>query len=89
MELRKVECNNHGLSVATFVCQHLTKIDKVGFNEAFASDPNNLEEFQAWCDECEKIRVIENGWNDKSERFAKIELLCHKCYFEIKKLNGL
>jgi hypothetical protein len=87
---KKVECEDHGLRIAAFVCQHLNAINKVGFHEPFDSDPNNIdpeEDLQAWCDECEKIREAEGEWNEKSEAFAKIKLICDKCFFEMKELN--
>jgi hypothetical protein len=87
MQPRKVKCNNHGQDYAAFICQHLNKITKVGFNEAFPSDPNNIEEFQAWCDECEKVRVKADGWNDEGMELANIKLVCTQCYFEIKEIN--
>lgn len=86
---KKVECENHGLRKPAFICQHLNKISKTGFYEPFP-DPDNpasSDELQAWCDECEKIRSAEGEWNDKSESFAKIKLICDECFFDIKKFN--
>jgi hypothetical protein len=87
MNERKVECKNHGLRKAAFVCQHLNKNNKTGFHEPYSdkSDPN--QELQAWCDECEKVLSAEGEWNDKSESFAKVTLICDACFFEIKHLN--
>ena len=28
-----------------------------------------------------------DGWNEESEKFAKIQLVCEECYFEMKELN--
>jgi hypothetical protein len=70
------------------VCQHLNETNRVGFEEAFATYPGMpLEEdddLQAWCDECEKERLRTDGWNDESMEFAKIKLVCERCYFSIK-----
>lgn len=89
MDNNKVECGDHGLRRPAFVCQHLTAFDKVGFHEPFDQKPEDeLEDgFQAWCDECEKIRSKEGEWNDVSEGFAKIKLVCDLCFFEMKKIN--
>ncbi|MGK0387671.1 MAG: hypothetical protein ACI94Y_000397 [Maribacter sp.] len=45
------------------------------------------DDFQAWCNEREKIRLEHNGWNEQSEKFAEIKLIREKCYFEIKEFN--
>lgn len=86
-----VDCGNHGLRRMAFVCQHLDKITPRGFNEAFESEENMElhpdDDFQAWCDECEKVRLLHDGWNEESEKFAKIRLFCEKCYFEMKHFN--
>jgi hypothetical protein len=85
-----IECDTHTSGTIAFVCQHLLNNDKhVGFHEAFESNPliDTDEEYQAWCDECEKVRMKEGEWNDASMAFAQIKLVCDQCYFEIKKRN--
>lgn len=84
-----VECETHGTSRVAFVCQHLNKDNYIGFHEAFESNPliEPDDDYQAWCDECEKIRLQEGEWNDVSEGFAKIRLICDQCFFEIKRRN--
>ena len=71
-----------------FVCKHLNKKDKVGFEESFETFENmelgDDDDFQGWCNECEVIRQREDGWNDESMRFADIRLVCEQCYFEMK-----
>jgi hypothetical protein len=91
MKQSKVNCRTHGFGRAAFVCQHLSLQTKKGFEEAFETHPKmNLEEgddFQAWCSECEQIRLSTNGWKEESENFAKIKLVCEYCYFELKEFN--
>jgi hypothetical protein len=86
-----VECGSHEYRRRAFVCKHLNHITKVGFEEAFDTfeDMKLLEDddFQAWCNECELVRNKEGEWNDKSEAFAAIRIVCEKCYFEMKELN--
>ena len=64
---------------------------KTGFEEAFETyrgmELNEEDDFQAWCSECEKERLKTDGWNDESMEFAKIKLVCERCYFEIKEIN--
>jgi len=45
------------------------------------------DDFQAWCSDCELVRQREGRWNDISEAFAEIKLVCEKCYFEMKEFN--
>ena len=85
-----IECSEHGTDRAAFICQHLNTIDKVGFNESIPSDPNDIdpeEEYQAWCNACEKRRLKSGEWTDEAMEFANIKLVCNACYFEIKQAN--
>ncbi|MFZ6010401.1 MAG: DUF6882 domain-containing protein [Bacteroidota bacterium] len=84
-----VICRTHGASRAAFVCQHLNRETYTGFHEAFESNPliDPDDDHQAWCDECERVRSQEGEWNDTSEAFAKIRLICDQCFFEIKRRN--
>ncbi|SRR5712692_969622 len=79
---RSVQCVKHGPREAAYVCRHLNLTDKVGFYQAY--DPENPEEevLNAWCDECERVRLEGGGeWNDKSEGFAQIWLVCSECFY--------
>jgi hypothetical protein len=76
---RSVECPVHGKSQPTYVCIHLTGNQfGLGFNR---NDPSEDEPFpDAWCDDCELIRVQQAGWTEESEKLAQITLLCAQCY---------
>ena len=91
LEDKLIECSQHGKIRAAFICQHLNKKTRTGFEEAFTTFPGmpleEDEDLQAWCDECEKVRTKHDGWNDESMEFAKIKLVCEQCYFEIKEFN--
>ena len=86
----KVECPVHGPQDETYVCCHLVESlktgEKVGFY--YASEPRG----DAWCAACEEVRVREGGesgdWNDRSEAFAQIKLLCGACYDKVRIING-
>jgi uncharacterized protein YjaG (DUF416 family) len=45
------------------------------------------DELNAWCDACDEVLAEVGEWNDESEGYAKIKLICDVCYFEMKKLN--
>ncbi|MBW7674217.1 DUF6882 domain-containing protein [Chryseobacterium chendengshani] len=89
---QKVNCEAHGYSRAAFVCQHLNLEQYKGFEEAFDTyrgmQLDEDDDFQAWCSECEKVRLQSDGWNNESEEFAKIKLICEDCYFELKSFNS-
>lgn len=91
LKQKTIDCGNHGFRRPAFVCQHLELDSNNGFEEAFETfkgmDLNEDEDFGAWCDECEKKRIECDGWNDESEAFAKIKLVCEDCYFEMKESN--
>ena len=89
MEEEKVNCSKHGIQAPTFVCQHIaqTLIDNIprGFLKAWGSGelrPN------AWCRECDK-RLEENNWiwDDETEDYAGVTLICGKCYDIAEELN--
>ena len=75
----------HGPATATYVCQHLVSGLALGFFHA--DDPDNPYP-EAWCGQCEEVLVREGGeWNDTSEAFAKVTLLCHFCYEVVRSRN--
>ncbi|MGC3945442.1 MAG: hypothetical protein QM762_13165 [Chryseolinea sp.] len=86
-----VKCSEHEYRRRAFVCHHLNKVDKVGFEESFETtedmDLGDDDDFMAWCSECEAVRLQEDGWNATSLRFADMRLYCEKCYFEMKEVN--
>jgi uncharacterized protein YjaG (DUF416 family) len=89
-EKKVVECCTHGNRFPAYVCQHLNLHTPVGFNEPFNSDPDVTyanDELNAWCDACDTVLTEAGEWNDESEAFAKIKLICDACFFEMKKLN--
>lgn len=91
IDSKLIECNSHGKLRSAFICQHLNNQSKTGFYEVFNSFPGMKlgqdEDFQAWCDECEEIRIQNNGWTDDAMKFANVNLVCEECYFIIKDFN--
>lgn len=88
MKQKTVDCGVHGFSRPAYICQHLNVNESNGFEEAFIAtkgmDLDDDDAFAAWCNECETIRIENDGWNDVSENFANIKLVCEDCYFELK-----
>ena len=85
-----VECQTHGEQERTFVCQHLVDSLSTGLNIGFfwSHEPRG----DAWCSQCEEMRIREGGesgdWNDQSQAFAGIQILCGCCYDRVKVQNG-
>jgi hypothetical protein len=87
-----IKCGKHEYKRRAFVCQHLiANKTVVGFEESFDTyedmELDDEDDFAAWCNRCEIERQKEDGWNDTSEAFASIKLVCEGCYFEMKELN--
>lgn len=75
----QVECAVHGERQRAFVCGHLLgDAAGLGFNRDLPTENKPFPD--AWCDNCELIRVAHNGWTDESERLTSISLLCCACY---------
>lgn len=89
---RIVECETHGESGPAYVCSHLLDglrardIRSIGFHEA-EPEPND-DDCCGWCQACEDVRLAEGGWNDRSEGFARIKLVCRGCFEDIRQLAG-
>jgi hypothetical protein len=74
-----VRCSVHGETSQTFVCVHLKgESTGLGFNRDDPSEENLHPD--AWCDECEKTRAANGGWDDVPDEECKISLLCARCY---------
>ena len=86
-ESDKVECPVHGTQEMAFVCQHLAQGEKQGFHLGY--DPDHPDELwpDAWCDACEAVLEQEGEWNEKTEQFADIKLVCAQCYEALRALN--
>ena len=81
-ETRIVDCGQHGQRRPTFVCKHLVRGSSLGFLEPNREpvSPEESDEQCAWCDECERVRQEQRGWNDVSEAFAGITMICDLCF---------
>lgn len=93
LKQKTVDCGIHGFRRPAFVCQHLNLEVPKGFEESFETyngmDLEVGDDFSAWCNQCELVRVEKDGWNEESEKFAKVKLVCEECYFELKEFNKI
>ncbi len=83
---RTTRCREHGQVREAFVCRHLVNAlmepppERIGF---FRPDPDvgeTSDELEGWCAACEVIRRRVGGWNDESEAYAGVTLICSECY---------
>ena len=82
-----VDCPRHGEGIPTWTCRHLAQGIACGYhgNRRTPEDPWP----DAWCDACRQILEQEKGWNERSESFAGVSQLCHRCYEEARSLNAV
>jgi hypothetical protein len=87
-----VDCENHNRRRRAFICQHLKEGSKNGFEESFETVEDMEFEFEdddfaAWCNVCEKIRIEEDSLEGMFWEQGKFKIVCEKCYFKIKESN--
>lgn len=91
MSEKFVECCNHGKAKPAFLCHHLLEEENVGWNEPEEYGYEEDDEFagciNAWCDKCEEVAIKCGGWNEESESFADIKLVCENCALKFKQAN--
>lgn len=88
----EVECSEHGKGYAAFVCCHLVKGENLGFWEPIDTYPNKEyfnDKLQGWCNQCDEVLMKYGKWNEESEAYAKIRVVCDRCFFEIKAKNQI
>jgi hypothetical protein len=82
-----IRCGEHGINAEAVVCKHLLFGKYRGFF-CDLEDPRNPYP-DAWCKQCELIRLEHNGWTDATENLMELALICGGCYEEIRARNLL
>lgn len=84
-----IECDLHGKQQTTYVCQHIVQTlqdsQPRGFWSADESPENPRPD--SWCNECEDLVNKTGDWNDESEAFANVKILCGACYDRAREMN--
>lgn len=83
-----VECATHGRALAAYVCHHLVGSlrDETTPGVSWLRDSDG--NVNAWCDECDENLNRHGGeWNDETEGFAKISLICEGCFDRLTQMN--
>ena len=82
-----VSCGTHGARPAAFVCRHVLESLCTGSRVGFHTPGDAEDDDQGWCDACERVRAREGEWNDRSEAYADIRLICLDCFHQARQLN--
>jgi hypothetical protein len=88
-EVNTIDCEQHGQQPETFVCQHIVESLQTGNQVGFwwASEHGNPRP-DAWCTACnELVREAGGEWDDQTESFASVKLLCGACYDRAREHN--
>ena len=89
----QVHCQRHGTTRPAFVCSHARDGSALGFYVASTPSPEDHADdpfddcLNGGCEECESKRLECGGWNDESERFCGVTLVCTVCFEEIRHRN--
>ncbi len=88
-EAQYVECCEHGKQQATYVCQHVVQslVEKTPRGFWWSTENPDNPRPDAWCTECEELVNRVGEWNDETEEFAGVKLLCGACYDRAKEMN--
>ncbi len=85
-----VACGEHGQTPPAFVCKHTFASGKDGVPRGLIWTRDDDGHINAFCDECDAYLDDHGGeWNDTTEAFAGIHMLCEHCFGRIAALNGI
>jgi hypothetical protein len=92
---RTVHCREHGPVRPAYVCRHLVKQlqdphpERIGFFKPDAAVGSTLDDLEGWCGECDAVLRRVGEWNDESEAFAGVTLICSGCYDTVRASQSL
>jgi len=76
-----------------FVCQHLflqhrkKEYSPIGFYQPTQDPGDPDDDLEAWCAACDEVLGRVGEWNDESEAFADIKVLCSGCFERIREIQ--
>jgi len=82
-----ISCGEHGSRVAAVVCCH--HLMKSGRPAGFVENSDDPADLQAWCNECEKLFVEQDGLTKDFERFNDRAIVCDLCYIALKSHHSI
>ncbi len=89
-ENKKVHCSQHGETNPAYACCHLVSSLRDGVERGLVFVRDDDNQYNGWCGECDEF-FMANGeeWNDRTEGFAKISLICEGCFERLIKMNNV
>ena len=87
-EEQRVHCHQHGPTKPAYACCHSIVSLRDGSKRGLIFVRDEDGQYNGWCDECDKF-LMSHGeeWNDETEGFAKIGLLCEVCFERLIEMN--
>lgn len=81
-------CNQHGQANPAFACSHSVASLHDSRRRGLVFHRDEDVQYNGWCDECERS-LVDHGdeWNDETEAFAKIRLICEYCFEQLIDMN--
>jgi hypothetical protein len=77
-EKDKIQCDQHDVGIATFICEHLSAAPN---QEWFSDARTEIDPWpDAWCSQCESLFQEQDGWNGDNISKRKIVAVCNQCY---------
>ena len=90
MTEQDIACDTHGNQRTAFVCHHILQSIQDRQPRGFIWGRDEEGCVNAYCDECEGYLESHGGeWNEITEAFADIKLVCEGCAIEAAQLNGI
>ena len=85
-----VQCGTHGETPPAYVCQHIKTSLEDGQPRGLFWSRDDDGHFNGYCDECDSFRESHGGeWNDQTEAFAGMLLICEGCFQRVAEMNGI
>jgi len=84
-----IHCPDHGQVRPAFVCRHLfQQLLEKDFTPIGFFEPDTAGESpNGWCKQCDEVMAREGAWNNVSEAFADVKLVCSGCYGQARALQ--
>ena len=79
-------CEIHGDRSGTVVCRH--HLQAIGRVVGFVENSTDPDDLQAWCDDCERLFVQEDGLTEVFRLFNDFAVVCDACYARLKARHG-
>lgn len=85
---KTVQCCQHGQTNPAYACSHSIMSLRDGLKRGLVFVRDEDGQYNGWCNECDRFLMAHGEeWNDETEEFAKIRLLCEFCFERLIEIN--